>query len=238
MEKRAGSFYLARRSAHLPARVRTQAGKRVCMLRQGFPQGKGAGMRIGIPNEIKIREGRVALIPPAASELVKQGHEVFVQSGAGQASGYPDLDYRQAGAQIVPDAAALYGAQLIVKVKEPQPSEYGLLRQDHILFSYLHLAANPELTRVLVERGLTAVAFETVERSGRLPLLAPMSDIAGRLAVQIGATLLHAHHGGRGILLGGLPSGERGQGAILGAGGAGGNAAAAAAALGAQVTVL
>jgi len=195
-------------------------------------------MRIGIPNEIKIREGRVALIPPAASELVKQGHEVFVQSGAGQASGYPDLDYRQAGAQIVPDAAALYGAQLIVKVKEPQPSEYGLLRQDHILFSYLHLAANPELTRVLVERGLTAVAFETVERSGRLPLLAPMSDIAGRLAVQIGATLLHAHHGGRGILLGGLPSGERGQVAILGAGVAGGNAAAAAAALGAQVTVL
>src|SRR4030067_993845 len=130
MDKRAGSFYLARRSAHLPARVRTAAG-----------------------------------------------------GGAGRASGYPDLDYRQAGAQIVPDAAALYGAQLIVKVKEPQPSEYGLLRQDHILFSYLHLAANPELTRVLVERGLTAVAFETVERSGRLPLLAPMSDIAGRLAV-------------------------------------------------------
>ena len=195
-------------------------------------------MRIGIPKEIKPKEGRVALIPPAVGELVTQGHAVLIQSGAGLGSGYPDQDYRQAGAEIVADAAALYGrAQLVLKVKEPVAEEYALLRPDHILFSYLHLAANPGLARALKEKGLTAVAFETVTQNGRLPLLAPMSDIAGRLAVQIGATLLHAHNGGRGILLGGMPSGERGRVAILGAGSAGGNAAALAAAVGAQVTV-
>lgn len=195
-------------------------------------------MRIGIPKEVKVHEGRVALIPPAASELVRNGHEVFIQSGAGGASGYPDEDYRQAGAQIVPDAAALYGGvQMLLKVKEPVPSEYGLLRQDHILFSYLHLAATPKLAQVLREKGLTAVAFETVEVDGKLPLLAPMSDIAGRLAVHIGTTLLHSPAGGRGVMLGGLPSTERGHVVILGAGVAGGNAVAVAAALGAQVTV-
>ncbi len=195
-------------------------------------------MRIGIPKEIKVKEGRVALIPPAVSELVRHGHEVYVQAGAGLASGYPDMDYRQAGAQLVPDAATLYArAQMVLKVKEPVAAEYSLLRADHLLFSYLHLAANPELARVLKDKGLTAVGFETVEEGGRLPLLAPMSDIAGRLAVQIGATLLHVHRGGRGLLLGGLPSAERGYVVILGAGTVGGNAAAVAAALGAQVTV-
>jgi alanine dehydrogenase len=195
-------------------------------------------MRIGIPKEIKIREGRVALIPPAVAELVHRGHEVLLQAGAGEGSGYPDLDYRQAGAQVVPDAATLYGrTQLVLKVKEPVPAEYGLLRKDHILFSYLHLAANAELARALRGKGLTAVAFETVEEQGKLPLLAPMSDIAGRLAVHIGATLLHGYRGGRGLLLGGMPAGERGQVVVLGAGSAGGNAAAVAAALGAQVTV-
>ena len=195
-------------------------------------------MRIGVPKEIKIREGRVALIPPAAAELVRHGHEVFVQAGAGVASGYADGDYQAVGVQIFPDAASLYArAQMIVKVKEPQPAEYPLLRADHILFSYLHLAAVPELARELAQRGLTAVAFETVAEHGKLPLLAPMSDIAGRLAVQIGATLLHGYHGGRGVLLGGLPGGERGSVVILGAGSAGGNAAIAAAQLGAQVTV-
>lgn len=196
-------------------------------------------MRIGIPKEIKVREGRVALIPPAVSELVRHGHEVYVQAGAGLASGYPDMDYRQAGAQVVPDAATLYArAQMILKVKEPLPAEYSLLRAEHLLFSYLHLAANPELAWVLKDKGLTAVAFETVEdENRRLPLLAPMSDIAGRLAVQIGATLLHTYRGGRGILLGGLPSTERGHVVILGAGTVGGAAAAVAAALGAQVTV-
>lgn len=195
-------------------------------------------MRIGIPKEIKTKEGRVALIPSAVSELTGRGHEVYVQSGAGVASGYPDQDYRRAGAQVVPDAQTLYArAQLVVKVKEPQPAEYAWLRPDHVLFSYLHLAANPELARVLAETGLTAVAFETVEEDGRLPLLVPMSEIAGRLAVQIGANLLHSYRGGRGILLGGLPSTERGRVVILGAGVVGGNAAAVAAALGAQVTV-
>jgi alanine dehydrogenase len=195
-------------------------------------------MRIGIPKEVKVREGRVALIPAAVAGVVHAGHEVFVQAGAGVASGYADEDFRAAGAEIVADDKTLYGrAQLVVKVKEPIAAEYGLLRSDHILFSYLHLAALPELAKTLKEKGLTAVAFETVEEGGKLPLLAPMSDIAGRLAVQIGATLLHHHHGGRGILLGGLPSAERGHVVILGAGVAGGNAAAVAAALGAQVTV-
>ncbi len=195
-------------------------------------------MRIGIPKEIKPREGRVALIPPAVAEIAGHGHEVFVQAGAGVASGYPDLDYRQAGAQTLPDAASLYArAELIVKVKEPVPAEYSLLREDHIIFSYLHLAANAELARILRDKGLTAVAFETVTVEGGLPLLAPMSDIAGRLGVQIGATLLHGYNGGRGVLVGGLPSGERGRVVILGAGVAGGNAAVVAAALGAEVTV-
>jgi alanine dehydrogenase len=196
-------------------------------------------MRIGIPKEIKPREGRVALVPPAVSELVRHGHEVFVQSGAGVAGGYPDVDYRQAGAQVLEDVASLYArGQMILKVKEPVAAEYGLLRSDHLLFSYLHLAALPELTRALCDRALTAVAFETVTEHGKLPLLAPMSDVAGRLAVSIGATLLHAHSGGRGLLLGGLPASERGHVVVLGAGVAGGNAVAVAAALGAQVTVL
>jgi len=195
-------------------------------------------MQIGVPKEIKPKEGRVALIPPAVGEVVKAGHDVLIQAGAGISAGYPDLDYRRAGAEIVPDAATLYGqAQLIVKVKEPVAAEFGLLREDQIVFSYLHLAANAELAKVLQQKGLTAVAFETVRVDGTLPLLAPMSDIAGRLSVQIGATLLHNYHGGRGVLLGGLPSAERGRVVVLGAGSAGGNAAGVAAALGAEVTV-
>lgn len=195
-------------------------------------------MRIGIPKEVKVREGRVALIPPAVGELIKHGHEVFIQSSAGVASGYPDEEYRRVGAQIAPDAAALYGgAQLVLKVKEPIASEFSLLRKDHILFSYLHLAANPSLAQALKDKGLTAVGFETVAVGGKLPLLAPMSDIAGRLSVHIGTTLLHGYEGGRGVMLGGLPSTERGHVVILGAGAAGGNAAVVAAALGAQVTV-
>jgi len=195
-------------------------------------------MRIGIPKEIKIREGRVALVPSAAGELVRAGHDVFIQAGAGAASGYADADYAGLGVRLLPDAAALYAqAQMVLKVKEPVESEYALLRPDHILFSYLHLAAAPALTQALVQKGLVAVAFETVEERGRLPLLAPMSDIAGRLAVQIGATLLHSYRGGRGLLLGGLPAAERGHVVVLGAGEAGGSAAVVAAALGARVTV-
>ncbi|MHB8741951.1 MAG: alanine dehydrogenase [Sulfuricaulis sp.] len=195
-------------------------------------------MRIGIPKEVKVQEGRVALIPPAVGELIKKGHEVFIQSRAGIASGYPDDDYHRVGAQIVPDAAMLYGrAQMLLKVKEPIASEYSLLRKDHILFSYLHLAANPVLAQMLMDIGVTAVAFETVEIDGKLPLLVPMSDIAGRLSVHLGTTLLHGYGGGRGVMLGGMPSTERGHVVILGAGVAGGNAARVAAALGAQVTV-
>lgn len=195
-------------------------------------------MRIGIPKEIKPREGRVALIPAACAQLVQHGHEVFVQANAGVLSGYADADYQRAGVTVLPDATSLYDqAQMLVKVKEPQPIELKFLRRDHLLFSYLHLAAAPELLDALREIGLTVVAFETVQDGRALPLLAPMSDIAGRLSIQIGATLLHQPQGGRGVLLGGLPAAERGHVVILGAGVAGGNAALVAQALGAEVTV-
>ena len=196
-------------------------------------------MRVGIPKEIKTLEGRVALVPDAVAELIKQGHEVCVETQAGVLSGYNDEAYRAAGAKIAVDAASLYGgSELIVKVKEPQVPELKLLRADHTLFSYLHLAADPALLSALQNIGLTAVAFETVETSmGLLPLLAPMSDIAGRVAVQVGAHLLHRPAGGKGLLLGGLPAAERGKVVILGAGVAGGNAALLAAAMGAEVTV-
>jgi len=195
-------------------------------------------MRIGIPKEIKTLEGRVGLIPAACADLVRAGHEVHVETGAGDKSGYPDAVYRDLGVRISEDAAALYGAaELLIKVKEPQPPELGLLRADHLLFCYLHLAALPELARGLQDIGLTAIAWETVEEGGHLPLLAPMSDVAGRLSVQIGAHLLHQPMGGRGILLGGLPAAPRGHVAVIGGGVVGGNAAVVAAALGARVTV-
>ncbi len=195
-------------------------------------------MRIGIPKEIKTLEGRVGLIPAACADLVRAGHEVFVEAGAGQQSGYPDDSYRALGVQIAADAKALYGgAELIIKVKEPQPAELDLLRADHLLFCYLHLAALPELAHALQDIGLTAIAWETVEERGHLPLLAPMSDVAGRLSVQIGAHLLHQPMGGRGILLGGLPAAPRGHVVVIGGGVVGGNATAVAAALGARVTV-
>lgn len=196
-------------------------------------------MRIGIPREIKPLEGRVGLIPAAAAELVRQGHELLVERSAGRLSGYDDQAYLDIGARLAPDAAALYKqAELIIKVKEPVGPELGLLRREHLLFSYLHLAANLPLLQRLREIGLTAVAFETVEdAAGRLPLLAPMSDIAGRLAAQIGATLLQQPAGGKGLLLGGLPAAERGHVVILGGGVVGGSAAQVAADLGAEVVV-
>lgn len=195
-------------------------------------------MRIGIPREIKPLEGRVGLVPAAAGALVAAGHQVLVERGAGLPSGYEDAAYCAVGVEVLPDATALYGAaELIVKVKEPVEPELDLLRSHHLLFAYLHLAALPALTERLCGIGLTAVAFETVAESGGLPLLAPMSDIAGRIAVQVGTHLLHRPAGGKGILLGGLPGVPRGRVVILGAGQAGGNAARVAAALGAQVTV-
>ncbi len=196
-------------------------------------------MRICIPREIKIKEGRVALIPNAAAELVKDGHEVYIEKNAGKLSGYSDALYLQNGVKICPNADELYDrAELLVKVKEPLPEEVERLRAEHVLFSYLHLAAAPELLSALCSVGLTAIAFETVaDEHGKLPLLTPMSDIAGRLSVQIGSNLLHHHHQGRGILLGGLPAAERGKVVILGAGVAGGNATRIAAGLGAEVVV-
>lgn len=195
-------------------------------------------MRIGIPKEIKTLEGRIALIPSAAGELVANGHDVFVQQGAGRLSGYADADYEAVGARLEPSASDLYGvAEMIVKVKEPIEPEYDLLRSDHILFSYLHLAALPDLTRLLQSKKLTAVAWETVSEQGKLPLLEPMSDVAGRLAVQIASNLLQHVNGGSGILLGGLPAADRAHVVILGAGTVGTSAAIVAAALGARVTV-
>lgn len=195
-------------------------------------------MRIGIPTEVKAKEGRVALVPEACRELVQRGHTVLVQQGAGEASGYPDEMYARAGAKLVDTAASLYGeAQLVVKVKEPVAADLAYLRADHLLFCFLHLAPNPELTQKLLQIGLTAVAFETVEVAGQLPLLAPMSHIAGRIAVQVGAHLLHQPAGGSGILLGGIGGTPRGRVVVIGAGEAGSRSVEVAAGLGAEVTV-
>ncbi len=196
-------------------------------------------MKIGIPKETKILEGRTGLIPEACASLIQQGHSVFVESGTGDQSGYSDEHYRQAGVQVLADAASLYGeAELIVKVKEPTASDLQHLRSHHLLFCFLHLAANPELASQLCDIGLTAVAFETVtDMTGGLPLLTPMSEIAGRLSVQIGSHLLHQPQGGSGLMLGGLPLTERGHVVVLGAGRAGGSAALLASAVGAQVTI-
>ncbi len=196
-------------------------------------------MRIGIPREIKTLEGRVALVPAACGDLVRAGHEVFIETEAGVHSGFSDADFESVGVQVLPDAAALYGkAELVVKVKEPIAGDLQHLRSDHLLFCYLHLAAEPDLTRSLLDIGLTGVAFETVETAdGSLPLLAPMSNIAGRIGVQKGIHLLHQPDGGKGILLGGLPAADRGHVVVLGAGAAGGNSARLAAAAGARVTV-
>lgn len=194
-------------------------------------------MKIGVPLEIKPMEARVALVPGAVAELVQSGHAVALQAGAGQLSGYQDEDYRKAGALILGDAAALYGwADLIVKVKEPVAGDLALLEERHLLFCYLHLAPNPALTRHLQAIGLTAIAFETVAERGQLPLLAPMSEIAGRVAVQAGVHYLHRSMGGKGVLLGGVPGADNGRVVVLGAGIAGRNAAKLAAALGAHVT--
>ena len=196
-------------------------------------------MRIGIPKETKTLEGRVALVPAAAGDLVARGHEVWVEQGAGLRSGFADADYERLGVRIAPDAAALYArGELIVKVKEPIEGDLALLREDHLLFCYLHLAPEPALTRRLLDIGLTAIAFETVELdSGELPLLAPMSVIAGKIAVQVGTHYLHQPLGGKGKLLGGLPSTTRGKVVVFGAGQAGGAAAALAAAGGSRVVV-
>lgn len=197
-------------------------------------------MIIGVPKEVKIGENRVGVVPAGAQALVDAGSRVLVQAGAGAGSGIPDEAYRAAGAEMVPDAAAAWGgADMVVKVKEPAAAEFGLLRPGLILFTYLHLAAARELTLALLARGVTAIAYETVEAAdGSLPLLAPMSEVAGRLATQIGATLLQKDRGGPGILLGGVPGVRHGRVTVLGGGAVGVNAARVAVGMGAEVTLI
>ena len=196
-------------------------------------------MHIGIPKEIKISEGRVSLTPEACSSLVKAGHKVFLEQNAGNCSGYPDHLYENVGVNLCPDAKTLYqNSRLVVKVKEPTDDDLQYLREDHLLFCYLHLAAEQELLAQLLKTGLTAVGFETVQKAdGSLPLLLPMSVIAGRLAGQIGMNLLHVTEGGKGLLLGGMATTERGHAVILGAGNAGAQALDVVASIGANVTV-
>ncbi len=184
-------------------------------------------MKVGVPTEVKADEYRVALTPEGVRELADAGHEVFVQSGAGDGSAIADNDYAAQGAKIVPDATELFGAaDLIVKVKEPQPDEVALLEARHTLFTYLHLAADAELTRGLMRSGATCMAYETVEDDrGRLPLLAPMSEVAGKIATQAGAFMLEKPLGGRGILLGGVPGVAGAKVMIIGGGVVGMNAA-------------
>lgn len=196
-------------------------------------------MKIGVPKEIKAQESRVSMIPSAVGDLVRRGHEVFVQSSAGEGSSYPDAQYQAQGATIVPDAAAVFGnADLIVKVKEPQASELALLEPRHTLFTYLHLAASKDLTTGLLATGCTAIAYETLEVNHRLPLLEPMSEIAGRMSSIVGSYHLAKHAGGRGILLGGVPGVAPGRVVVIGGGTAGVNAARVATGIGADVTIL
>ena len=193
---------------------------------------------IGIPKEIKNQEHRVSVIPSGVKHLVARGHEVFVQQGAGLGSSYTDEHYTAAGATLLPDAPAVFeAAKLIVKVKEPQPNELAMLNEKHTLFTYLHLAASKELTKSLLT-GCTGIAYETVEVNGRLPLLEPMSEIAGRMSPIVGSYHLAKHRGGRGILLGGVPGLAPGRVLVIGGGTAGVNAARVAHGIGADVTIL
>ncbi|MEY4576576.1 MAG: hypothetical protein RL701_1279 [Pseudomonadota bacterium] len=197
-------------------------------------------MRVGIPKEIKNREYRVSATPDCVRAYRRAGHDVFVQNGAGLGAGFEDAAYEQAGAQLLPDAASVWGsAEMIVKVKEPLREEYDLLQAGQLLFTYLHLAAVPELAETLMRKHVTAVAYETIEMPDRsLPCLTPMSAIAGRLAVQEGAKYLERPYGGRGVLLGGVPGVQRGRVVILGGGVVGTHAAKMAVGLGADVTIL
>jgi alanine dehydrogenase len=196
-------------------------------------------MKVGVAKEIKPDEYRVALTPAGALELIQHGHDVVVETGAGDGSAFPDSAYETVGARIV-SADDVWGeVELLLKVKEPIAPEYGLLRDDLVLFTYLHIAADEPLTRALVDSGVTAVAYETVETANRsLPLLAPMSEIAGRLAAQAGAYFLEKPLGGRGLLLGGVPGVSPGKVVVIGGGMVGYNAAVIALGLGAKVTIL
>jgi alanine dehydrogenase len=202
-------------------------------------------MRVGIPREVKNNEYRVAITPAGVQELVGRGHEVYVETGAGLGSSLTDQDYAAAGAKILDDAAEVWGqAELLLKVKEPVAAEYPLLRPDLVLFTYLHLAAYPEVAKALLAAKTTAIAYETVQLEGEgghpgaLPLLAPMSEVAGRMATQAGAHFLQKETGGRGVLLGGAPGVRPGRVVVLGAGNVGWNAAWIAAGMEAEVVLL
>lgn len=197
-------------------------------------------MIIGIPKEIKNWENRVSLTPAGAKVLIAKGHKVLVQSTAGIGSGFTDEEYSKIGATIIPTIEEVYKkSDMIIKVKEPQKSEYSLLKEGQLLFTYLHLAVEPELTKALLKHKVNGVAYETIQTTkGELPLLTPMSEIAGRMAVQIGATLLENPHGGRGVLLGGVPGVMPADVVIIGGGVVGLNAAKIAFGMGANVTIL
>lgn len=196
-------------------------------------------MIIGVPKEIKTLEARVALTPAGVRELVKHGHKVLIEQGAGLGSAITDKDYSSQGAVIVSDAKSVWAeAEMIMKVKEPLPAEYALMRKGQILYTYLHLAASKECTDALIKSENIAIAYETVEVNGQLPLLAPMSEVAGRLSTQVGATALQKPNGGRGVLLGGVPGVKPGKVVVIGGGVAGLNAAVMARGLGADVTIL
>ncbi|MDM7326528.1 MAG: alanine dehydrogenase [Thermosynechococcus sp. Uc] len=199
-------------------------------------------MRIGIPKEIKDQESRVGLTPAAVRRLRERGHEIRIESDAGESAGFKNIDYCAAGAQIVKTAAEAWDADLVIKVKEPLPAEYGYLRRGQLLFTYLHLAASRELTVALMQSGVTAIAYEAVEETQNgqryFPLLTPMSKIAGRLAVQFGAHFLERPAGGRGVLLGGIPGVAPGRVLVLGAGVVGTEAVRMAVGLGARVSVV
>ena len=197
-------------------------------------------MRIGVPKEVKRHEYRVSVTPDGVRSFLAHGHEVVVQSGAGAGSGYEDDDYARLGAEIAGSAKEVFDrAEMVVKVKEPLPEEWDLLREGQILYTYLHLAASAELTRALMDRGVAGVAYETIELAdGSLPCLTPMSEIAGRLSVQEGAKYLEKAFGGRGILLGGVPGVPRGNVGIIGGGVVGTNACKVAVGMGANVTIL
>lgn len=196
-------------------------------------------MRISVPSEIKNNENRVAITPAGVVHLVRSGHEVVVQRGAGLGSGFTNEAYQQAGARLVDTAAEAWSTEMVMKVKEPVPSEYQYFREGLILFTYLHLAPEPELTKALINKKVIGIAYETVQlANGSLPLLTPMSEVAGRMAAQVGAQFLEKPDGGKGILLSGVPGVRKGKVTIIGGGVAGTNAAKIAIGLGAEVTVI
>ena len=196
-------------------------------------------MIIGVPKEIKAQESRVGAVPAMVMELVAAGNQVLVERGAGLGAGITDEDFERVGAKMEATATAIYGkAEMIVKVKEPLPSEYAMIRKGHLLFTYFHFAANRELTDAMLASGANCFAYETLQVGRTLPLLTPMSEVAGRMAVQVGAVCLEKHMGGRGILLGGIPGTEPATVLILGGGVVGTNAAKMAAGLGARVLIM